>query len=170
MRALKFTVLMACAGLLVGCGQEQAGVAEKGKPADAAVSDSAGDKGAIIRARQENLKKMGAANRAMADELKKPTPDVAVFKANTDLIAGLAPDLINWFPAGTGMESGVKTAAKAEIWSQPDQFKAAHARFVAEAAKFQTTAATGDVAAITAGVEQLGLSCRNCHQVNRQRD
>lgn len=169
MRALKFTVLMACAGLLVGCGQEQAG-AEKGKAAGAVVSEAGGDKEAIIKARQANLKKMGAANRAMADELKKPTPDVAVFKTNADLIAGLAPDLINWFPAGTGIESGVKTAAKAEIWSQPDQFKAAHARFAAEAVKFQTTAATGDVAAIEAGVEQLGLSCRNCHQVNRQRD
>jgi cytochrome c556 len=170
MKALKFTVLMACAGLLIGCGQDQGGGADKGKAAGTAVSEAGGETAAIITARQDKLKKMGAANRAMADELKKSTPDVAVFKTNADLIAGFAPDLINWFPAGTGMESGVKTAAKAEVWSQPDQFKAAHERFVAESAKFQTTVATGDLAAIGAGVEELGLTCRNCHQVNRQRD
>lgn len=170
MKVLKFTVLLACASLLASCGQDQGGVADKGKSADAAVSSAGGENATIITARQDNLKKMGAANRAMADELKKATPDVAVFKTNADLIAGLAPDLINWFPAGTGMESGIKTAAKAEIWSQPDQFKAAHARFVAESAKFQATVATGDLAAIGTGVEELGLSCRNCHQVNRQRD
>lgn len=169
MKALKFTVLMACASLLVACGQEQ-GAADKAAPAGDVAADAGSSMEAIIKLRQENLKKMGAANRAMADELKKSTPDVAVFKTNADLIAGFAPDLINWFPAGSGMESGVETAAKAEIWSQPDQFKAAHERFAAEAAKFQTTVATGDVAAIGAGVEELGLSCRNCHQVNRQRD
>lgn len=171
MKTLKLIACLAGAGLLAACGQQEAAKTETAAPAaETAAAPAAGTPAATITARQDNLKKFGAANRAMADELKKPAPDAAVFKTNADLIAGLAPDLINWFPAGTGMESGVKTAAKAEIWSQPDDFKAKHAAFAAEAAKFQTTAATGDIAAITAGVEALGATCRNCHQVYRQRD
>lgn len=154
------------AGLLAGCGQGQDTAATDTAPA-AAPAEGAAE---IIKARQENLKKFGAANKAMQDELKKGEPALAVYQANAPAIAQLAPELHTWFPAGTGVEAGVKTAAKAEIWAQPDDFKAKADAFVAVAQKFDATVKAGDMTAITAGAEELGLACRNCHQTYRQRD
>ena len=75
-----------------------------------------------------------------------------------------------WFPAGSGPAPGLKTAAKAEIWAQPDKFAAARDAFVAEAAKFQVIAKSGDAAAIRAEVPKLGATCGGCHDHFREKE
>jgi cytochrome c556 len=174
MKTFKLIGALAAAGFLAACGQGQdAAKTEAAAPAADAAAPAAApatDPASVIKARQDNLKKFGAANRAMADELKKPAPDMAVFQTSAATISALAPDLINWFPAGTGAEAGVKTAAKPEVWDQPDLFKEKHAAFAAEAAKFQTTVNSGDMEAIKLGVPALGATCRGCHEVFRVRD
>jgi len=174
MKTLKLIACLTAAGFLAACGQnEEAATTETAAPAAPAadaMTAAPTDPASIIQTRQENLKGFGEANRAMAEELKKPSPDLAVFQTNAPRITGLAPDLINWFPAGTGTEAGVKTAAKPEVWAQPDDFRAKHTAFAAEAAKFQQTVNSGDIEAIRAGVPALGATCRDCHEVNRVRD
>jgi cytochrome c556 len=68
-----------------------------------------------------------------------------------------------WFPAGSGPQPGVKTAAKPEIWTKPADFRRAQDAFIAQAAAFQNTANGGDVDAIRAGVRSLGATCKGCH-------
>ena len=173
MRTISLTLAtVAAAAVLAACGQQQetaatntfAGPGETGTAAPAAGAEG------IIKARQANLKKFGAANKAMQDELKKPEPALAVYQTNLPTIAALAPELHTWFPAGTGMETKIKTAAKPEVWAQPELFKARADAFVAATQKFQATVQSGDMAAIKAGAPEFGQSCRNCHEIFRQRD
>jgi len=166
------------AGILAACGQGQdaastdaaaPGATVAATPAAPAAVDAA-DPAAAITARQSNLKALGAANKAISDEVKKANADMALIQANAQTITTFAPVLHTWFPAGTGMEVGVKTAAKPEVWAQPELFQARNDAFVAEAGLFTATVATGDKAAIEMGVSSLGRTCKGCHEVFRQRD
>ncbi len=85
-------------------------------------------------------------------------------EASALAINTIAKQLPAMFPRGSGTESGQRTRAKPEIWSQADAFKAAAARLDVESAKLQTVAATGDVAAIAAQVTALNANaCNACH-------
>ena len=181
MRLISTSAALAGAALLAACGQGQ-DTAATNAAAPAATAEApaalpttpaavdATDPAGAIRARQSNLKALGAANKAMADEIKKSDADMAVIQASAQTIGTFAPVLHTWFPAGTGMEVGVKTAAKPEVWAQPELFKTKADAFVAESGKFTATVASGDKAAIEMGVTALGATCKSCHEVFRQRD
>ena len=70
----------------------------------------------VIKERQQGLKDMGAAFKTVRDELTGGK-DAAKIKAASATIAKTANSMDKWFPAGSGSEAGVKTAAKPEIWS-----------------------------------------------------
>jgi cytochrome c556 len=119
--------------------------------------------GQVVTARQQNFKQLGKAFKAILDELKQPAPDKAVLASNAtkmNMLAGLEP---NWFPKGSGRESGVKTGAKPEIWSDPAGFAAAVQRLQGETAKLQQIAAAGDPDGLKAQVRATGGACKNCH-------
>jgi cytochrome c556 len=116
----------------------------------------------IIKERQQGLKDMGAAFKTVRDELTGGK-DVAKIKVASATISKVARSMDKWFPAGSGTEAGVKTAAKSEIWSDAATFTAARQRLVDEAAKFAALAEAGDIAAIGGGVRGLGGACKNCH-------
>jgi cytochrome c556 len=130
----------------------------------------AADMTAVISARQAHLKEIGKAAKGVKDALNAPTPDVAAIKAAAKTIDALAPQLPSWFPAGSGPEAGVKTTAKADIWSNSAEFKKDAAAFAAEAHKFNAVAAGGDVNAIRAEYANLGNTCKTCHQSFRTKD
>ena len=119
--------------------------------------------GRAADARHDSFEQIGDAMKSIGDELKGGTPDVAKIQTAALTINGMAPKVETWFPAGSGPADGVKTDAKQDIWTKPEEFKAAAAAFVAEAAKFNTTAQAGDLAAIGAGMQALGGTCKGCH-------
>lgn len=116
-----------------------------------------------IHARQQGLKDMGASFKTVRDQLRVSSPDMAAIKAAGENIKKTSTEMANWFPKGTGTEAGVKTAALPAIWSDPAAFDKARTNFVAAAAKFADVTATGDKAAIGAGVAPLGGACKGCH-------
>lgn len=136
-----------------------AGVAAVGATASAAPTPAE-----IIKSRQENLKAMGGAMKAIVDQVKTGKPDPAVTGPAGDKIAALSKELATWFPAGTGPEAGVKTAAKPEIWSKPEDFKAAAAALPPEADKLAAVTKTADAAAIGAQLQATGKACGGCHK------
>src|SRR5438034_510427 len=76
----------------------------------------------LVKARQQGLKALGAAFKVIRDELKADAPDAAkIRKASAD-ITQAAGTIDQWFPAGTGPDSGVKTDAKPEVWADPVGF------------------------------------------------
>lgn len=129
----------------------------------AAPADPAPNPAEVIKAREGHYKEIGKAMKGIGDELKKGAPDVKIIQANAATIDRLAPQVPGWFPAGTGPEAGVKTEARAEIWTKPQEFSAAAAHFATAAKQFNATAQAGDVAAIGPAMKQLGGACKGCH-------
>jgi cytochrome c556 len=121
----------------------------------------------VVKARQQSLKTLGAAFKVIRDELKGDAPDAAkIRKASAD-ITQAAGAIDRWFPAGTGPDSGVKTDAKPEVWTDPAGFATAREAFVREANKWAQLGNSTDVSAWKEGAASLGQSCKGCHDKYR---
>jgi cytochrome c556 len=121
----------------------------------------------VVKARQTGLKALGAAFKVIRDELKEDAPDAAkIRKASAD-ITQAAGAIDKWFPAGTGLDSGVKTDAKAEVWTDPAGFATAREAFVREANKWAQLGNSTDASAWKEGAASLGQSCKGCHDKYR---
>lgn len=66
---------------------------------------------AAIAARQAGFKKMGAAMKALSDQLKTDAPAKDAMMAAARTIAVAAREQARLFPAGSGPSSGAKTQA-----------------------------------------------------------
>lgn len=121
----------------------------------------------IIKTRQHGLKDLGAAAKLIKDQLASGGPDADKIRSAADTIKQAAADIPNWFPTGSDSSAGVKTAAKAEIWSDATGFAAARDSFVQQAGKFAVLTASGDIAAETDGFKALGKTCGGCHEKYR---
>lgn len=119
---------------------------------------------ALIRDRQARYQEIGNAMRGINRELRTGAPSVAAIRRHAALIARYAPHVFSWFPRGTGPETGLRTRAKAEIWTDNGTFRQRARAFAAEAARFDRTArGGGNIAALRAGMSALAVTCRNCH-------
>jgi cytochrome c556 len=118
----------------------------------------------IVATRVAGFREVGAAFKNINDELKSGTPQLYVIQISARQVRDYARQQQGWFPAGSGPKPGVKTAAKAEIWTQAAAFKSAQDGFSAQAGAFASVAATGDVAKIRVAAKTLGQSCATCHR------
>ena len=121
----------------------------------------------IIKARQQHLKDLGGAMKAIGEQVKSGTLDKTIMTEQATKATALAKEIVDWFPKGTGEEAGVKTAAKPEIWAMPDDFKAAAAKLPIETDKLAEVAATGDGPDIMAQLQATGKACQGCHKIFR---
>ena len=125
---------------------------------------------AAIRARQANFREMGTAFKAINDELRKPALGKFVLSSSARQIAGNLRQVGSMFPAGSGREAGLKTAAKPEIWSHQADFARLNAAAIVEADRLVAATRGGDPAAIRAQVKATGGACKGCHDLYRQPD
>ncbi|PZU09143.1 cytochrome c [Sphingomonas sp.] len=123
----------------------------------------------IITTRQQGLKQMGKAFKAISDNLKA-TPDVGLIRTNAAVIAMQAPKVGGWFPKGSGKEVGVKTGALPTIWQQRAEFDADSKKLADAAKAFSAAATKGNVDEIKASAGALGQTCKGCHQTFRERE
>jgi cytochrome c556 len=124
--------------------------------------------GKAAHARHENMEELGDAFKALSDEAKKDAPDAAAMKENAIAIADLAEELPAWFPAGSGPQDGVKTHAKADVWSNEMEFADKVHTFQSEAHELRTVSGDGPDA-IAAQVGDLGETCSACHKQFREK-
>ncbi|HEY6641611.1 cytochrome c [Povalibacter sp.] len=117
----------------------------------------------IYKVRHEEYEKLGDAFKTIRDQTKASTPDTAAIKSAAAVVTRASVQQYNWFPADSGPRAGVKTRAKAEIWSRPEKFAAAQKLFEEQAGKLNTAAAAGDFPAVSAQFGEVGKSCKNCH-------
>lgn len=125
-------------------------------------SAGAVDIAAVMHARHEHYEEMGKAMKGIGDQLKSDSPDLAAVRRNAATIAQYGPQVLTWFPQGSGPEAG-RTRAKAEIWSDAATFRQRAQQFEAQAANFSRVAGGADVAAIRAAHGELGKTCKDCH-------
>lgn len=116
-----------------------------------------------VRTRVDGYRELGAAFKAVNDGLRSPQPQTVLIQMSARQIRNAATQQYNWFPAGSGPQPGVKTAAKPEIWAQGARFRQLQDGFAAQAAAFQRAATGGDAAAMRAAARSLGGSCKACH-------
>lgn len=154
--------------LLSACGQN----GETGPVSDAASVELPGGMTVKeqIETRQAQLKKMGKAFKAISDQLKADSPDLAQIQAATAIVPKEATGMAEWFPEGTGPESGVKTEALPIIWEDKADFNDKVAAMQDAAAQLDTVAQGGDVAAIAAAFQTTGGKCKDCHDKYRLDD
>jgi cytochrome c556 len=113
--------------------------------------------------RLESYKKIGGAFKAISDQLKADKPDTGAIAAQAHAVHDLAAQIPSWFPAGSGPEAGIKTRAKAEIWTDKAAFATAAKGLETESAKLETIARGGDLDAIKAQFKATGGACKTCH-------
>ncbi|HEY0011721.1 MAG TPA: cytochrome c [Allosphingosinicella sp.] len=127
------------------------------------------DHAAVMKARHEHYEAMGKAMKGIGDQLKAGSPDMAVIQRHAATIHGYGPQILGWFPEGSGAEAG-RTRAKAEIWSDAAGFRAATEGFQQASGAFNQAAQAGDLAAVRAALPALRQSCSNCHEKFRGPD
>lgn len=135
-----------------------------------AVSAAAPTPQAAIAARHAGFKKMGAAMKALGDQLKSDAPAQPTMVAAARVIAATAREQAGLFPNGSGPGAGVKTEALPAIWSDRATFDAQMNRLIAESGKLAAVAAGGDVAAIRVQMKATGATCAACHRQFRADD
>lgn len=117
----------------------------------------------IYKVRHDEYHKLGDAFKVIRDQSKAGSPDVAAIQTAAQVVNDASVNQFKWFPAGSGPKAGVKTRAKAEIWSNAKDFEAAQKLFAEQAKKLHTAAAGGDVKAVQAQFGEVGKACKNCH-------
>jgi cytochrome c556 len=113
---------------------------------------------------------MGTAFKNAMDALRSSEPQIILIQQSARTIKNNSVALRGWFPAGSGPQPGLKTAAKPEIWTKPAEFQAAQIQLARAADGFQSAAAGGNVDAIRTAARALGGSCKNCHDQFRVPD
>jgi cytochrome c556 len=125
----------------------------------------------LIKSRQDKLRDMGGARKGIDDELKKRNPDWDnVIGPAAETLQSRGKYLLEWFPKGSGPESGLKTYALPALWQKPEDFTKLAKAMMAETAKLKQIALTKDAAALRAEVAAAGKSCKACHDSYRSRD
>jgi cytochrome c556 len=132
-----------------------------------ATAASAQDAPRLMKQRHEDFERIGDAMKVVSRELKGDKPNLDNVRQGAGTIAGLASEMLGWFPPGTGPDVG-KTEAKAEIWQKPQDFTAKSQAFTQAARAFQAAAQGNDLAAIRAAHGNLGKSCKACHDLYRE--
>lgn len=87
--------------------------------------------------------------------------DAAAVQANADIVAMMSK--LPFAAFGDGTQKGGRTKANAEIWSQPDKFKAAAQKMQDEVGKLNAAAKTGSIDQVKAAAGAVGQSCKACH-------
>lgn len=118
----------------------------------------------LIPVRQAGFKRMGAAMKALSDQLKSGAPAKAPMVAAAQTIALAAREQGKLFPAGSGPGPGVKTDALPNIWTDRATFDAQMGKLVVESGKLVAVANGGDTAAIGAQFKATGAVCGACHR------
>ena len=117
----------------------------------------------LIANRQAGYKQIQAAMKGIGDQFRASEPSPPVIRQHSAALARLTPQVGGWFPRGTGPEAGVRTRAKAEIWSEPQRFRSASVDLVVAARRLEAAARGSDTAAIQSAYRALGATCSACH-------
>ena len=122
----------------------------------------------LVDARKLNFLDLGAAFKAVGDELKAGRSDSATVQFSVDSVARYSTQVSQWFPEGSGPESGFRTDALPGIWEQPEEFAAALRDFEEKAALFADASRSGNASALQTNFQLVGATCVSCHDKFRK--
>ncbi len=125
-----------------------------------------------VRVRKQNFSEMGTIAKNINDALKAGSKLVGdpTIDSSVQQLGNYARDQKFWFNAGTGPESGADTDAKAEIWTQPEDFAKKSEALIEASAQLATVYASGDEVAFATQWKAVGDTCESCHEAYRVPD
>lgn len=115
------------------------------------------------KARITAYKQLGENFKAINDMVRSGTVQPPLIRQYAAQIGTMAKKQYALFPANSGPQPGVKTAALKDIWTRPADFRAAQDNFARQAESFQRIAITSDAATIRTEARKLGGACKQCH-------
>jgi cytochrome c556 len=121
----------------------------------------------IIAQRQAGYKHIGDLFKGMKDGIDSGA-EVTPFAPQAKEIADWGRKVPSLFPPGT--ETGHKTKARPEIWSDRPGFEKDAATLAQRADKLSQVAATGDKAAFAAQWKSTAQACGACHKSYRYKE
>jgi cytochrome c556 len=134
-------------------------------------SVAAGLSGAeAAKARADHMKGQGAAMKAISEQLKTGSPDMAVIKVQAAKLDTSSKALTTWFPVGSGQSAYAKSKALPVIWTEPAKFAEKAAALRPAAAKLNAVAQAGDAAAVGPAFKAVGAACKSCHESFEAKD
>lgn len=122
------------------------------------------------KARMEHMKALGAATKAIIEQVKTGAPDLAVVKVNAAKIDAGAKALPTWFPAGSGQSADPKSHALPLIWTDTAGFQTKAEDFASAAAKLDAVAQSGQAAGVVPALKAVGAACKGCHETYKAKD
>jgi cytochrome c556 len=120
--------------------------------------------------RQNVYKAVGRSNKAIRDELQKPTPSLAVIRTNAAILHRSARRTGQLFSRGTGQETGVRTSALPNIWTQFADFRSKHIQFVSDARDVERASRGNNIDTVKVAMQKLGGNCKGCHDMYKSKD
>ena len=137
----------------------------------ASVAVSAATLGAAdaVSMRKANFKEIGGAFKTIGDELKTGAPDMSTVRPLARDLARRAAVVKDHFPAGSGPESGLKTKAKASIWTNQTEFGKYRDAMGIAATALDTAVRSGELTAMNKARDALGKTCQGCHNQFREK-
>jgi cytochrome c556 len=121
--------------------------------------------GQPVAHRRAAFKKLLLAFEPMGVELREKHYDSNQFIGQAKVFAGLKDTPWTYFGVDTNYPP---THAKANVWSDPDQFKADQQAFLQAVDRLLLVAEDRDEAHVVTAYEALQNSCRNCHKSFRE--
>jgi cytochrome c556 len=140
-----------------------AGLCLLGSISGMALADEPASAQATVDTRRAGLKKMGAAMKALSEQLRTDAPDTAKLVATSQVIMAGAAQVPTWFPAGTDNGTGLDTDALPYIWKDRGKFDALATQLVAESRTLAAAATAGNLAAVRSQTTTVQSVCKSCH-------
>lgn len=91
--------------------------------------------------------------------------DAKVAAENAEVVATMAK--LPWAAFGPGTDQGLPTRAKPEIWRETDKVKAGADKLVADTARLEAAAKSGNLDQLRAAFGATGQTCKACHDAYR---
>ncbi len=123
-----------------------------------------------VRTRVAGYRALGAAFKTANDAIRRRDYSSPQLRKASARIASSARSQYRWYPISSRPASGLKTAARPEIWSNRSDFKKLQDGFTVQAKRFQSAVAGGDASKVRSEARRLGASCKSCHDRFRQSD
>jgi cytochrome c556 len=128
-----------------------------------AQAEEAASPQAAIDTRRAGFKKMGAATKALSEQLKNDSPEPTKVAGAAQAIMTVASEVPHWFPAGTDNGSGLDTDALPYIWKERGKFDALASQLVTESKSLAASAVAGDLTTVRSQTKTVESVCKNCH-------
>lgn len=131
---------------------------------------SAEELAAVYQNRSEFMKGMGSSMKAFSNYLKRGEGEPLELGAMAGEMAANAAQIPDLFPMNTGMAENEESEAKANIWTEWDDFVQSAENLAPLAVNLEAAFASGDAGNIGAAVKILGgEGCRVCHKQFREK-